>query len=257
MPLTAHDARLNSVRDIYLFHGWGMHSGFWGTLPEQLRRDGFRPHPIDLPGHGDSLPLPLMDLPTLTRVLADKIDTPGYLIGWSLGGLLALEIAHTFPDRVTGLALTGVSPCFVQRPDWQHGMRQDTFASFRAYVQSDPAHAIGWFLGLQIQGSAHERRTLRELRRIMSETRMTDANALWVGLDILENLDLRPRLEDVGVPVTIIHGTRDGLVPVAAAEALRSGLPNARIELIDEAGHTPFLSHSEMFYAALLGEVDA
>ncbi|MBI1195383.1 MAG: pimeloyl-ACP methyl ester esterase BioH [Gammaproteobacteria bacterium] len=256
MPLTADDNYLGSVRDIYLFHGWGMHSGFWGTLPERLRGDGFRPHPLDLPGHGNAPPLPQMDLPTLTRALAARIDTPGYLIGWSLGGLLALDIARAFPDRVTGLALTGVSPCFVVRPDWRHGMAPDTFASFREHVRNDPGHAMSWFLGLQIQGSAHERRTLRELRRILAETRMADANALLAGLDILENHDLRPRLGDVGVPVTIIHGARDGLVPVAAAEALRSGMPNARIELIDEAGHAPFLSHAELFYAALRGEGD-
>jgi len=193
----------------------------------------------------------------LTHALAKRIDRPGRLIGWSLGGTVALMIAATYPERVTGLILTGTSPCFVQRPDWPHGMLDSTFADFRARIQTDPGRALNWFLGLQIQGSAYERQTLRELRRLIGEAPTTNTKTLLEDLDILKDNDLRTTLSQINAPVIVIHGERDVLVPIAAVEHLVAELPDARLMSTEGAGHAPFLSHPDVFYSALRGALNA
>jgi len=192
----------------------------------------------------------------LTHAMAERIDRRGCLVGWSLGGAVALMLAAIYPERVNGLVLTGTSPCFVQGPEWPHGMENDTFSDFRIRVQTDPDRALLWFLGLQVRDSVHERRTLRDLRSLIGEAPTADATALLDDLDILKDNDLRTMLARIEVPVVIIHGERDGLVPFASAEYLAEGLPNARLVRIDGAGHAPFLSHPEAFYTALQGESD-
>jgi len=251
MPLKPSNAFSDTNPDVYLIHGWGMHSGMWGQLPSWLHAHGYRPHLIDLPGHGGTPPLAQTDLTELTRSLAERINGPACLIGWSLGGIAAMKFAADFPDRVTRLVLTGVSPCFVERPDWPHGMDMNTFSDFVTQVRADPKRTLNGFLGLQVQGSHHERLTLRELRRLLDETPMALTTSLLAGLDILGDNDLRTMLARIEVPVEIIHGALDKLVPAVAAEALATGIPNACLTLIDGAGHAPFLSHPDAFYTAL------
>ena len=258
MPVASSvDNRPQAHEDVYLIHGWGMHSGCWGVLPERLRDDGFRPHLIDLPGHGGAPPLFGADLTAMTHALADQINKPGRLIGWSLGGALALMFAAGYPERVTNLTLTGTSPCFVQRADWPLGMDLDTFGDFRSRLHDDPAEAVNGFLGLQVRGSADERRTLRELRRMTGQAPVPETKALLEGLNILMDNDMRTMAGTIKTPVTIIHGGCDGLVPVAAARYLAGALPTARLTVVEGAGHAPFLSHAEIFYAALHGGFDA
>ena len=241
---------------VYLLHGWGMHSRLWGRLPERLNADGCRARLIDLPGHGGTPSLPQMNLPILVNTLADQVTEPGYLIGWSLGGLAALAIADTYPERVLGLTLTGTSPCFVQRPDWPYGMDTNTFNDFVTRTRSDPAGVLSGFLGLQAQGSTDARRTLREMRARLAEAPVADRAALLDGLEILEDGDLRTRLGRIGHSTVIIHGDRDGLVPLLAAEQLAAALPSACLTPIEGAGHAPFLSHPSKFYRALREDAD-
>ena len=65
------------------------------------------------------------------------------------------------------------------------------------------------------------------------------------GLEILKTADLRTVLVDTQLPVLMILGTRDTLVPVEMAEAIIWLAPDVNVEIIEEAGHVPFLSHPD------------
>jgi pimeloyl-[acyl-carrier protein] methyl ester esterase len=69
--------------------------------------------------------------------------------------------------------------------------------------------------------------------------------ALRVAVDVLRYTDLRPELPSLRVPVLIVQGGQDRIVPTDAARYLARSLPDARLELIAPAGHAPFITHPD------------
>ena len=90
---------------LVLIHGFAMHGGVFAPLVPALAR-GHRVHVVDLPGHGASAPVALYDLATLASALDQATvseEAPLALLGWSLGGMVALEFARARPERVRRL----------------------------------------------------------------------------------------------------------------------------------------------------------
>ena len=86
---------------------------------------------------------------------------------------------------------------------------------------------------------------IKKLKAAVLEYPASDNQTLQGGLDILKTADLRTALAETKVPVSVILGTRDTLVPVAVGQQMHSLAPNIELNIIDKAGHVPFLSHSQ------------
>lgn len=67
--------------------------------------------------------------------------------------------------------------------------------------------------------------------------------ALRAGLALLGQADLRAQVASINVPVALIHGSDDQIVPIGAAQHLAARLPHATLIAIEGGGHAPFLSH--------------
>src|SRR5271170_4832175 len=121
---------------LVMLHGWAMHSGlFTPLLPRLTHR--YRVHRVDLPGHGRSATVAPYTLDTIIAAVAAALagslsdaDAPLTLLGWSLGGTIALRWARSEPARIARLILTGTTPCFMSRPDWPHAMAAATLRRF-------------------------------------------------------------------------------------------------------------------------------
>jgi pimeloyl-[acyl-carrier protein] methyl ester esterase len=107
------------------------------------------------------------------------------------------------------------------------------------------------FLALQARGSDTARADTRWLRDQVLEGDEPDPEGLSLGLEWLADSDLRDELGGIAVPVHLIGGERDTLVPPAALEATASLLGRARVSVIPGAGHAPFISHRAAFLEAL------
>jgi len=239
--------------DLVMLHGWGMNSAVWQGLPP-LMHGRLAPHPIDLPGHGgapfDAGRYRLSDWADdcLARAPEQSI-----WLGWSLGGLVALQAALQAPKRVSALILITATPRFAQAMDWRAAVAEETLAEFSEGLTQDTAATLERFLGLQVRGSDDARATLRRLRAELSQRPVPDPEALRAGLDLLRDDDLRGPLPDISVPTLWLFGERDTLVPAALAERLALLMPQARVRMIAGAGHAPFLSHAE----AVVAEIDS
>lgn len=230
-----------------LLHGWAMHGGVWSDAAQTLAAD-HRVICVDLPGHGRSPPLPGdYTLDELAAAVAGILPAQSAVIGWSLGGMLALKLAADYPDRVGQLILVAVTPRFVAGPDWVHALSPEILEGFAVRLRADPSGTIRQFLALQVQGSEQERRTLARLRSLMADVPLPHPAALEGGLAILRAATLLPLLGRITQPVSLIHGRRDTLVPWAAAQALQGRLPRARMHVLPGAAHAPFLSHPGEF----------
>ena len=244
--MTLHVEITGSGPDLVLLHGWGMHSGIWGGVRDDLARD-FCVHAVDLPGYGASPPCHPYDLQQLAQTVASVLPARTGVIGWSLGGLVAQRLALSQPQQVERLMLVGTSPCFVQRADWSCGIEAEILQVFASDLERDYASTLLRFLSLQVRNGENVRTVLKYLRVALFARGVPSAEVLRAGLNILLESDLRSAVGKLAPPLSIVHGERDTLAPAEAARWLEAHVPGARLTMIPGCAHAPFLSHPEVF----------
>lgn len=236
--------------DLALLHGWGLHGGLWKGVAEALA-EHYRVHCIDLPGHGRSAMIDgSYTVETLASAVASQVPADAHWVGWSLGGMVALQAAAS-GVRIGKLVLIGASPRFVQGENWPHAIPVEVLENFAEELGNDYRATLMRFLALQARGSERAREELRRLRDEVFAHGEPKAAALAGGLEILRRADLRHTLEDINQPTTLIQGQRDTLVPLGAAMETVQKLPMGNLHIITGAGHAPFISHPDEFIAAL------
>jgi pimeloyl-[acyl-carrier protein] methyl ester esterase len=238
--------------DLVLLHGWALHGGMWGPWLDRLA-EHHRLHVVDLPGHGHSAWSPaITDLVGLARAIAPALPRDAAILGWSLGGMIALELARLQPQHVGPLALIATTPRFLAGSDWDAGLRPEVLAGFAQGIVDDYQRTVRTFLALQTHGDENATATLRLLRNRLTTRSEPDARALEAGLQILRTTDLRAALPHVTQPTLVLAGEYDRLTPPQAGRELASALPAAEFTLVERAGHAPFLSHADAVLAELL-----
>lgn len=241
--MTLHVEIRGSGPDLVLLHGWALHGGMWGTWLDGLARQA-RLHVVDLPGHGRSgWPAGVHDLAGLARAVFPAVPRGAAVLGWSLGGLVALELARQHPRQLRALVLVATTPKFLAGPDWQHGLPTAVLDEFSQGLAGDYRRTVQNFLALQTRGDEHALETLRLLRGRLAAHGEPDREALAAGLRILREADLRDALPRVTLPALVIAGEHDRLTPPGAGRVLATSLPAARFRLVERSGHAPFLSH--------------
>lgn len=236
-----------------LIHGWGMHSGVWAPLLTPLSQR-YQLHLIDLPGMGLSPGLPTgenLSLEALAEGLQHVLPDTSHVLGWSFGGLAAMALARQLPNRLRSLILVASTPKFVNEDDWKHGINGQLFQQFAGQMAQDYHTTLHKFLSLQCLGSSQARDTLRILKSSFASRPEPGTRTLQEALHVLLQADLRGLMPALQMPVLLLQGTRDTLVPSSVAEWMHQRLPSSKLTLFNGAGHAPFLSDSAAFVAAL------
>jgi pimeloyl-[acyl-carrier protein] methyl ester esterase len=174
------------------------------------------------------------------------------VVGWSLGGQVALAWARSAPQQVARIALIAASPCFARRAGWPHAIAAEALAGFSRALAAERGGTLQRFISLQAQGDEKAGQVARQLRAAYAAREGPAPEALEGGLRILSETDMRDALSSIRQPVMVVHGDRDSLVPLAAGEYLSRRLFDARFLVLRGAGHAPFLSKPEETSAALL-----
>jgi pimeloyl-[acyl-carrier protein] methyl ester esterase len=143
-------------------------------------------------------------------------------LGWSLGGLFALQAALTRPD-LRGLVLAASSPRFVAAPDWPRGTPASALAGFADDLRNDYAGTIGRFLALDLVDAPGNPQALR---RQLLERGAPEPQAIRDGLDVIQP------------PTCAGAGLAAGAQPVAGRPPRPHGQPggNARRRRAGPAG---------------------
>lgn len=245
-----HTETYGSGEPLVLIHGWAMHSGIWRGFAKQLGAY-YQVISVDLPGHGKSEKLPQFTLEAISlhlqKILPDSVST---LIGWSLGGVVALDLASRFPERIKKVAIIGSNPCFVKTSNWA-GMKPETLEKFAADLTADCRGTLLRFLSLQVKGLSDYKAIFKELKTALEACEPPQAEVLQGGLEILQQQDLRPQLAQLHCPAQVILGSHDTLVPVAVGLQIQALNPRLQLQIIDKAAHVPFLSHPQHLISLL------
>lgn len=238
--------------NLALLHGWGMHGGIWAGVRESLEAR-FRVHVVDLPGYGQSAACAPYTLETLARSVAQALPARTHVMGWSLGGQVALQWAQLAAPQIDKLILISTTPCFRSRAEWAHGLSDTMMKEFAASLEHDYEGTLKRFLSLQARSGEEARATIAALREKLFERGRPSVETLRAGLAILADLDMRAALNTIQHPTLVIHGSHDTLTPPAAGQRLAEALPQAQFELIQGAAHAPFLSHPQATLDAIEG----
>ncbi|WP_431224636.1 pimeloyl-ACP methyl ester esterase BioH [Serratia sp. L9] len=232
-------------RDLVLLHGWGLNAEVWGCMLQRLAPH-FRLHLVDLPGYGRSQGYGALSLSQMAEVLLVAAPERAYWLGWSLGGLVAGQIALMQPERVAGLITVASSPCFTAQEQWP-GIRPEVLSGFQQQLSDDFKRTVERFLALQTLGTESARQDARLLKNVVLNQPMPSVEVLNGGLEMLRTVDQRQQLMALTLPVLRIYGYLDGLVPRKVANLLDELWPNSSSIVIAKAAHAPFISHPEEF----------
>jgi pimeloyl-[acyl-carrier protein] methyl ester esterase len=177
------------------------------------------------------------DLPRLALAAAERLRGPRFtLLGWSLGAMVALELAPQLLARLDRLLL--LAPCLRFTDGW--GVR--VLDRMRRRCRTDPGAVLDAFAPslLSTSEAAEPRLGALPLRRDLP------AAALLAGLDYLAGRDLSaPALGAPGaLDVRVLHGSEDAVVPSRLSVALAERLGAERLELAG-VGHAPHLTRPD------------
>ena len=243
-------------QDLVLLHGWGCNREVWRPLLALLR-PWANITLLDIPGSAPgSSADPVPDLPALLEEILDCCPRSAVFVGWSLGGLLGMELAGRYPERVSAVVTICSNPSFVAKDAWP-GMAVQVFREFSADVKKHPITALKRFDTLQVTGSRHPRQLLRQLQSLRRRTASTE---LVAGLEWLESLDMRETLSLLKQPQFHLLAARDALVPEGVGplvESLTAGNSSARVTVLPQASHLAPLEHPARLAAELLAFLNA
>jgi pimeloyl-[acyl-carrier protein] methyl ester esterase len=237
-------------RPVVLIHGWAMHTGIWRSFAKQLSQY-YQVICVDLPGHGRSEKVSAFTLEAISKQLQKILPSvPCTLVGWSLGGSVALDLANRFPNKINNVVIISSNPCFVKTATWA-GMKMETLQRFAADLSNDCYATLLRFLSLQVHGLEDGKALLKELKTALHDCEPPPQEVLKGGLTILEQQDLRSQLARLHCPAQVILGTHDTLVPVAVGEQILALNPRLTLNIINRAAHVPFLSHPTQLISML------
>jgi 3-oxoadipate enol-lactonase len=206
---------------------------------------------FDLPGFGQTPIGP--DTPDDRRFVRDRLpDEPATLIGTSLGGRLALELALEVPERVAALVLVGPG---LDGHEWSEGVRAFGAEEEAALERGDLDAAVEANVKLWLADDVDP-----EVRALVTDMQR-NAFQLQEGNDFPPIPPLDPpasaRLGEIAVPTLVVTGSEDVRDIHEIAEKLRAGIPGVESASIAGSGHLPSLERPDEFdrvVLAFLGE---
>lgn len=242
-----HIKKIGQGKDLVLIHGWGMHSGIWEPIIKKFSNQ-YTLHLVDIPGMGKSHIIDPYDLYHLVEAIIQKLPSSFDILGWSLGGLIALKMSLMHPKKIHRMILVGGTPCFINQTDWSFGVDLRDFNDFASKLFKDYKSTMMNFYTLQLIHSKQSKLLIKKLKEMNEEIDPPEVRSLQLGLDILLNNDLRNDINKINHRTLLIVGDMDRLTPKSASLWLKSHLKEARVKVIQGASHIPFLSHSDEFF---------
>jgi pimeloyl-ACP methyl ester carboxylesterase len=235
---------------IVLLHGAGFDHTAWALHSRWFAHHGHGVLAPDLPGHGRSSGAPLATIAEMADWSATLLDVAGvakaWLVGHSMGSLIALETAARHPARVSALGLIGTAATMTVGPDLLKAAEANDHSAidmvsiwglgFQAELGGSLAPGLWMHSGAQ--------RVLEQCRPGVLFSDLSACNAYQNALTAAAQ---------VSVPVTLILGERDMMTPARAGKALAAALPNSHTVVMPGAGHMMMAERPDELLAALQG----
>jgi poly(3-hydroxyoctanoate) depolymerase len=249
-------ARIGEGEPLLLINGLGANLEMWQPLVRELG-DERELIAFDLPGTGRSArPRWPLRMPQLARLVTDLLDQLDYgrldVLGYSLGGIVAQELAKLAPDRIRRLVLCATTPGLPSMPP--DPIVTALMLTPARYWNRQLAELI-----LPIIAGGRTARDPRALRAGLEKRLVRPPSALGYlyQLYALSGWSSHPWIRQVRHPTLVLHGDRDPVVPLLNGRYLADALPLGRLEVVRGAGHLFLLDEPASVAPAVLSFLDA
>jgi 2-succinyl-6-hydroxy-2,4-cyclohexadiene-1-carboxylate synthase len=217
---------------VVLLHGFTNTSRSWDPVIAALP-DGYQPVALDIRGHGLASETRPMTLDAVIEDISAAASEPFTLVGYSMGGRIALHAAFRLPERILRLVLIGASPGLEDAAARAERRAADDKLATQIERQTIAEFVDSWARTLVLADQPEQVRTRGDVDRVGL------AAALRVlGTGSLGSLWRRlPRLQ---MPVELVVGERDAKFR-RVAEQMAESIPDTRISVVPRTGHAVHL----------------
>jgi len=221
---------------IILLHGWGFSSTVWRPLIQALHAEGCDAvYPIDLPGFGTAFYEPCASLEKVLDSLVEQLPEKSVLCGWSLGGMLAVQIAARHPEKIAAIITIGSNLHFTANNDWL-GMPAEDYQQFCQRFSNQPEKTWQRFLSLQTRGDNDAVRAAAALELIADYSAIQPDTAEKM-LALLGEIDNRTAFATLTMPGLHLLAENDAITPVAIAPLLEALNNTQQVKILSGSGH--------------------
>ena len=230
---------------LLMIHGWGVNSEIWVSLVDELKLFA-SVYLIDLPGMGGSSSISPYTLDNIAKEIKANVPIKKFnILGWSLGGQVAMSLAIRMPEFVEKLILMSTTPCFVEKKDWSYGVNKQFFSNFEMEAKENLNNTLMKFFLIQTRDIDDSKNVMRFLKNEFIEIRDENKSGMQLALNVLKETDLRNEVQKIDKPTLIIAGDKDRLTSSKASIWLYEKIKGAILKEIKGANHMPFISHRE------------
>jgi 3-oxoadipate enol-lactonase len=237
---------IGSGPTVVLVHGFPLDGAMWSGVARAMstRLRVLKP---DLPGRGSTEPpaAGIEEYADFLKAIADAVDGPVGVAGFSFGGYIALALMRRRPGNVRALALVDTRAS--GDDDAARAKRDETIASVRANGVASLVEGMPSKLLAPESLGRHD--LLERVQRIISRQKPETMEADLAAMrDRPDSNDLLPAIT---VPTLVIVGERDALTPPADSEAMAAAIPGARLVTVPGAGHLTAMERPKAVAEAL------
>jgi pimeloyl-ACP methyl ester carboxylesterase len=239
---------------VLFLHGMGCDGSDWQPQVDAFA-DRYRCITVDHRGHGRS-DREVGDGYSIAGFAADAIgvlDQLGvdhaHVVGLSMGGMIAQQMAVTRPDRVCTLSLLDT----FARP----GAMGEGMGAMADQVEAGGIDVIAGGFQAMVFASATVQGNPGVLERFDTQFRRNTPACLAWAMRAVGGIDVYDRLGSVTAPTLVLCGAEDNLTPIAQAEELSAAIPGARLELVPDAGHFSNIENPAVVNQLLAKQLDS
>jgi pimeloyl-ACP methyl ester esterase len=240
-------------KHLVMLHGFGCDSRVFASIGTKLSKD-FDVLMVDIPGHGQTKE-EFRDFSFSAYTILYALDTylkgPYSLLGWSMGGQIALEMyeqksRHKCEDPECGhnhigsLILISSTPKFVISDDFPVGMNKAVFNKFKNGVNGSADRSMDDFYKLIFSKNEDSGKYIEDLKKQTPEQK-----TLSGCMESLERSDERKTLSKITVPTLIVTGDSDATIDPKASMFLSQEIKDSALKIFKGAGHAPHLTREK------------
>lgn len=219
-------------------HGAGANGAMWHEVAEQLGRR-YWSLALDLPGHGRSTGPGSPTIGGYSAQVEELIEqlAPGraVVVGNSMGGGIALQLALDCPQKLRGIGLVGT------------GARLRVLPEIFETIRADFPAAVKKIAGFALSGH----RSDEMVRQMEQELGRSDPQVIYDDFLACDRFDAMGRISQIQLPTLVVCGRQDQLTPLKYSEFLVSQLPRATLRVIEACGHAPMIEQPAQLSQAL------
>lgn len=226
---------------LFLITGWATDQTIWPKWLEQLALEHEQ---------GDFFEYSSLEKAFLTywQEKQEQIS----ILGWSLGGMLALELALKHSDKIKQVILVSTTAKFTKVDDYEAGLDATVVRNLQRKLNRNQQETQAGFYQLMFCETEESYKQLY-LQKYAENFYQLNLCSLHKGLTYLLEQDLRSQLGKINVPCKIIHGLNDQICLPSAAQYLQKNIVGAKSYFLEGTGHIPFFTQEQKFREIIEG----